>query len=128
MKDDVTQSLLGRATHYTSTGCRGGDLKAYLAYKMTCSGQPMNKLGAYPFQTSVVPIHQPRRDGSLGWPGNLIQEPGIGRPRQPAPRPTAFHELNKNGEEKVSNSPRLSYHSDTSVFCNLSYLFQSHST
>ncbi|VDO66668.1 unnamed protein product [Heligmosomoides polygyrus] len=33
----------------------------------------MNKSALYPSQTSLVPIHRPRRDGRLGWPGREIR-------------------------------------------------------
>lgn len=37
---------------------------------MDCeNGQPMNKSVFYSFQSNLAPIHRPRLDGSLGWPG-----------------------------------------------------------
>lgn len=48
----------GRGTHSTSTGCRGGDFNAYLAYTASCGDKPMDISVLNPSQTSTVPIQR----------------------------------------------------------------------
>ncbi|VDP30850.1 unnamed protein product [Heligmosomoides polygyrus] len=69
IKDGVTQSLLGCASAFYFYGMSWRRHECVFGHAMTCGGQPMNKSALYPSQTSLVPIHRPRRDGRLGWPG-----------------------------------------------------------
>lgn len=55
-------------THSTSIGRFRHNLNVwYLAYAMTCSGQPMNGSLFYSSPISLGPTHRPQKDGKLGW-------------------------------------------------------------
>lgn len=58
-KAGVNHSFLEWFTHFSSPGYHGGNLNAYLAYPMTCSGQPMDTSALYPFPTSRVQFTAP---------------------------------------------------------------------
>uniref|UniRef100_A0A7I4Z2Y0 Uncharacterized protein n=1 Tax=Haemonchus contortus TaxID=6289 RepID=A0A7I4Z2Y0_HAECO len=66
----VNQSRLRDAPpHSTSTQNRSGVMSAYVAYTMTCGGQPMYKSVLLSSQTSLVPIHRPGGMEGLVGPG-----------------------------------------------------------
>lgn len=70
MMADVDNSLLRCAWHSSSTGYDGGDLNAYLVYKMTYGGQLMEKSVVYSSPTSLVLFNDCRgMEGvvGLGW-------------------------------------------------------------
>lgn len=65
---DISQSSLARATYSASAVycfCREGDLKAYLASTMISAV-------FYPFRIRMAPIHRPRGDRRLVWPGRNL--------------------------------------------------------
>lgn len=73
----------------------GGRLECVLGHTMTFRGQPMNKSVRYPSHTSLVLIHQPRRDRKAWFASREIRTRNgafhIGCMRQLALPPTALH-------------------------------------
>ncbi|EYB96195.1 hypothetical protein Y032_0152g2859 [Ancylostoma ceylanicum] len=57
---------VGCATHSTSSDHRRGVECVRALY--IDMGHPMNQVSVSSFQTPLVPIHRPRRNGRLGWP------------------------------------------------------------
>lgn len=72
INDEVSQTLLACAIHFTFMGCYGHSLNASLAQTMTCGGQPMDQPVIYAFQTNLGPIRRLRTDGRLIWPRRKI--------------------------------------------------------
>lgn len=54
--------FLGYTTHSTSTGARGGNWNAYMVHTMTCGSHQRVKLGLYPSQTTLLPVHRLQKD------------------------------------------------------------------
>lgn len=68
IKDWVSETFLGCATHLFLRNVVEQNLCEYLIYVMACGGQSMDKLcTVVPPQASLAPIHRRRRNARVGW-------------------------------------------------------------
>lgn len=94
--------------HSSSTGYHEGNLNVYLAYIVTCGGQPKEKF--YTSQTNVLGTNLLTTEGtkaSLAWTGDSNQEFEIVCAPQTAPPPTALPgvvEIQNNIKQRPSVS------------------------
>lgn len=112
VKDEAfINHCIWRATHFTSTGYRGGSLNTYLAYAKTCDGQPMGRSVCCPSTDWAAPLERHRnKEGFPGLSENRAKDLDPGWVLQRGSSnfsSTTAPEMKQNGPQKAGVSTNV---------------------